>query len=32
VPLPVGMVPSGQYHVVLMSERETHSRAIVIEK
>lgn len=32
VDMPSSMVPSGQYHVVLLSERETHSRAMVIEK
>jgi hypothetical protein len=32
VDMPASMVPSGQYHVVLLSERETHSRAMVIEK
>ena len=32
VDMPAGLVPSGQYHVVLLTERETHSRAMVIEK
>ena len=32
VDMPASLVPSGQYHVVLLSERETHSRAMVIEK
>lgn len=32
VDMPASIVPSGQYHVVLLSERETHSRAMVIEK
>lgn len=32
VAMPASLVPSGQYHVVLLSERETHSRAMVIQK
>lgn len=32
VEFPSSMVPSGQYHLVLLSESETHSRAMVIEK
>ena len=32
IEMPASLVPSGQYHVVLLSERETHSRAMVIEK
>lgn len=32
VEMPASIVPSGQYHVVLLSDQETHSRAMVIEK